>query len=657
MGYPEQREAHDTTVETPYSGVITAFDSLLAIGSLYPPEHVRCREIANKFIGEWEAAMPSSQALHLRVGEDELFLGPAKIGLDSPAAKRVHGILSSVAADWMTIAPGMSSQDLLSFASRLVEIRHQVVASRSLHQIEFSCLPKGINLHQREFGGRVTASSTLEPHVDHARAAMQRISRSLESENLTEEQRSRLRNLAEETLSKLIERVEKSPSNPTFTTTGNKRTLDEVLVLGAQAVQKAMGELVQSHANDTTGILSILEATEQALALSDDRETVELLTKILRDMSDELGETACDDSHHDLKTNEDEHELSVIELCEALGAWALPDVDFDFAELEDRSLYLSILLDTVFVDSGPVAHPKISQILVEELATPLDCRERELLRGTLQHQLERVSETIADRSLPILLKVFRHSESESAAVFLRDVCDGASERVLEIAWPHITNEILIGLDGLAPGISRSLHRLVALAPPKSMREGIPRLNRLEAIASGRLSERVFCPPINELYSVYESLLFSDRGDIIGSLLLRAFKSSAPRIKGTKALCCISDYSRTHQALMVEFLRSIASGQASEKLTGMLGRIVVSTLSTLPQKRRREDWIPTAIETLCDPRIDGVRSVLVEIMRARHFFLFPIWPKACRRAAREALKALDSAGAEDSESPTRTGVQG
>ena len=108
MGEPERDASFTAAVDPRLSGVISALDRLLAIGSLYPPGHVRCREVAEEFIRAWRAMEPRDRALRLGVTGDGLVVQSTEIGLEEPAAKRVHDILSSVAVDWLSIESGAS---------------------------------------------------------------------------------------------------------------------------------------------------------------------------------------------------------------------------------------------------------------------------------------------------------------------------------------------------------------------------------------------------------------------------------------------------------------------------------------------------------------------------------------------------------------------
>lgn len=620
--------------------IVAALDRFFSLCTLYPADHIRIVEARNEFQQNVVEVIGKSGTLHIEGAREGLFVHSQVLGVEYQGVRRFQEILHSIGINRIEILPSASAEDLHRLASLLLKYKHQAEASQGFRQFEFPDLPPTVRIAQREFGKRQGRASGNALGSERIEAAIESTLRILEERDIGEEKLETCQRIIEKVLTKVVERVElESPSSGASSMCFD-RSLDDMLELGVHAIQHAMTELLPDDGK-IDDLRNLFESAEKAVALSDDRESVELLIDVLRQASRESMYEEERDAPKGDEGNESGCELSLEELRKSLADFVASAAPFRSLKPKDRGEHLSILAQLLFHYPTPKVLAAIGSELSRSLSGKLLPRERHVLLSACRQLLGQPDKALVDRSLPLVLKPLRLSKSESLARFLLDLDEPSSPGARENIWPHLVNEVLLGLEGEKGKLVQELHRLAADPPEQIMFQEIPRLERLDAMRERLFSKKIFHPPVMELFPLFTVLLSSDQSVMIGSFLLNGFQTNPPDWTGSEALAFLTEYDPGHRAFFVRLLREAREAQKSRILQHLAGKIIIEGLPSLPEERRDESWVPGAIRALGVLEIREAVPHLQEILDARKFFMLPLWPAACRRSAREALLALGS----------------
>jgi len=287
----EQRTDHAVALSDERADLLTALERLFAIGAFYPPGHARCVQVAESFRAAMAPLLAGAPALTIDTGRDALALQGHIVGLQSRAAAKLHGLLAELAIARLEIDAAVSPRDLHDLVAFLIQARHQLDSAYGFQRVEFAALPPTVRAHQREFGRRVGGGAGCEATAELVEAAVGHIMRELESASVPESVREKYRGVFSRMFERAAERLELAAQAPGGGRSPFARSLEEVLDLGVHAVQRSLDQLL-SHGDGLDDLARVFAQAERAIALSDDRESVELMVDVLRQAAHDADEAA-----------------------------------------------------------------------------------------------------------------------------------------------------------------------------------------------------------------------------------------------------------------------------------------------------------------------------------------------------------------------------
>jgi len=630
--------ARDLGAPAGFSDLAGAFDRLLTVGSFYPPEHVQCRDVAAEFRRQLVSALGGRPALRITVVPDGIMMQSERLESRVPGVRRIGQLLSSLAVDRMEIDASVALDELLAFAALMIKLRLQAMTSSRFGQFDFKDFPPSIRIHQREFGKRLRGTPVKASGRSGAEAAVAHVLHALQGLKASDEKPAAWLEMVEGLLKKAVTRVDTSYAPGTGPQGGFARSLDQVLDLGAEAIQRAAVDLFSQAGDGIDELQSLFFSAEKALALSDNPETMEIMLDVLRKAARESGEPAEDSSpREEIEMSETECELSVSELCGALEDYAPASLTLEMTASGDRSEMLRILLEFLFQKTSEKTSIRVREEIVEQLSGDLTPGERSALVTALKGLAVAVDRARIDIYLPFIVHSLRQFESRAATAFLVELCGDRDPEVLGAVWPHLVNEALLCAEPLTSPLTGRLHELIAEVPRDLILKEAHRLYAAETLGTGEISKDLMRPPVPQLCSVFECLLFSPRADLIGSVLLRGLQARPPDWPEAAALGLIPTYATSRRAFLIEVLRALPTGDRSSDLEEMAGSVILERLPALTRRQRSESWTPRAIEALGRLKTQGSDRFLEAIMKGRRLWIFPDWPGPCRAAARRARR--------------------
>lgn len=596
----------------------TALARLFLVAPLYPADHERSRSAADACLDALRDR-GSIAAVQLEVVRAGFRVGGAPVALDASPLERLHRDLSALGIARLEIDAAATPEDLHRVATALLEARRRVGSTHAFRQLELDGLPGSIRVAQREFGRR-TSDATSAASV---RAAVEGVLEACEGSS--EETQALVRSALERVFGSVVETLcEGRLARVAGQTFG--RSLDDVLAIGAAALRSAMEDLVASG-GDSTDLQGLFGAAEKALAVANDRESVEVMLSVLRKSSDEL--------RHDAEPRIDgaRYELSVEALGAALEAYGPDAPAFVPPGPVDRCEELSILLHLLLASAPGDDREKIEASLGACLARPLDGAETSFLGNTVRALAARGDSRVVDCVIPPLVRGLR--QERAAGDFLVRISAAASPGELDALWPHLANELLVAEARLDPRVREDLEGRIGAADQGPREVRIERLLRLDAATSQRFAAEAFDPPPPVLFPVFEAFVARAIPGF-AEALLAGFQRHPPSLPGAEAVLVFRDAGASCRSFLIALLRDGRVERASEPLEGVARRILATELAGLRGRDAAADWAPRAIVALGRIATPTERSLLREIRRGFRIWPPRRWPRPCREAARSAL---------------------
>jgi hypothetical protein len=267
----------------------------------------------------------------------------------------------------------------------------------------------------------------------------------------------------------------------------------------------------------------------------------------------------------------------------------------------------------------------------------LEPLEVSALVKTTREILGRNDPGLVDRTLPGIMRALRPAKGDCLAAFVAELCRLST--TTELLWPHLVNELLMGLEGRDRRERRLFHTMAAGLPEKTMERNLSRLEGLPALAQGQLAKSIFDPPESTLFPLYAILLGTAQGEVIGGLLCKGLSSRKPSWPGMEALKFISHFQPHHAELLAGLLREDQVEEKSYALRESACALINEGLLSLAPGERDQGWIIGPIQALGSLQIEEGRRSLGRIVSQRKWVVFPAWPAPCREEAKRALHRL------------------
>jgi len=278
----------------------------------------------------------------------------------------------------------------------------------------------------------------------------------------------------------------------------------------------------------------------------------------------------------------------------------------------------------------------VFRILSEDNLTEQDLA---VARGSISAILKTGSREIIDGALPLFLTPLRNFHPQLVGPLWLEAWKSLREIDNQrLAWPHLVNELLLGIEWEDPGAKLALYESLSRINVGDGKAMLDRLEELKALKSKKISPEIFHAPAPLLYSVHLVLLDSSVSKEHGPKMFgRLFHQRAQRLSNL-LITVMGEYRHSNKLIFQAILDQGVDEKTKPKLEDLGSRMLANTLRNLEPESRDDLWVSDAITWLGRLDPDRAKTVLTRILKEKKFFLFPLWPAECRDAARRALSA-------------------
>ncbi len=280
--------------------------------------------------------------------------------------------------------------------------------------------------------------------------------------------------------------------------------------------------------------------------------------------------------------------------------------------------------------------------MTRELIADAGCGERDLL--VARDALRTIFRTgwngrTALRARALLEPIREHHHDRLGWLWLsawEGLLDAAHK---EAAWPLLVDDLLAGMTWDDP--DARLQLLTELSDVLTG-ERLDLLVRLEALPSLRahvVSADILDAPAPVLYPVYRLILRSSLSIAFAPRLLARMAEQKPHPLVTQLLAMSGEYDRANLRLYQAMLDQGIATRVDAQLDDLAGRHIRGVLTRLADDELSLPWVPGAITWLAELPVSGVEQILRAIVAEKRWGMIPVWPEACREAAREGLERM------------------
>jgi len=246
-------------------------------------------------------------------------------------------------------------------------------------------------------------------------------------------------------------------------------------------------------------------------------------------------------------------------------------------------------------------------------------------------------DAIADLAVPMFCVPLRRYHPELLAQTWAEAWIRLeNEEQRERAWPHLVNDILLGMAWEDPTLQFRLYEDFTKFDIEPCPGLLDRLEDLQALREEHMAPDLFHAPAPLLYTVHRVLLNCSMGREHGERMQeRLIHQRASRLADT-LLMAMGDFKLANRAIYTAILAQSNNRRLEPQIRDLGSRLLRPAIIRLEKEERQVPWLPEAIRWLgkLDPK--KARPVLEKILNEKKFFFFPAWPSECRVAAQDGL---------------------
>lgn len=614
------------------ASLLTTLDRLLTVGTYYSTDHEQYVRAVEDACAQLVRAITPRSAMSLEIAAKGLLIEGQVVDVHHRAARKVHDLLVPLNLARLEFSRQLTPADLHSALATLQEQRLKLGQAEGFRQVVIDDLPATVSVATRRIGtaadhvslGDLLGDWDSDAPADaapDAEADWRRLARDLKT-------------LANQFLGSL----EPASSPAADRTAGARGMLPTAPQIAA--LREALRRLLEVRP-DPAELLRLIQHVKTALELSRDPGTVDLAFRL---MSREMGveaEAAQEPVKPGLREDLSFTAEMLARSCAELGARnvavAQPHVS---ARRDVVAITLKLLVDA---PEEPLRSRCQAAFEASIAATDFGADELAAIAATFAVAVERGVDLV-DRALPPVLGAVRHRHPEHLAGLWERLwhVDAAARPAL---WPHLVNDLLLGLDPAPQSAVLQLWMEANAVDPEAATDLATRVGRLAALAddgaAAHLGDLMLVPAsrTGAVLSVLMGCRLANRlGPLLHQALLRGQGNELARVMAA----ALGEYEPTHRRLYADLARELGAAAPSPRLARQAADVLTKTLAQLTPAERREPWTATAIAWLPSLAGGAARSTLTRIVSQRRLLVLAAWPAACREAAAEALDRLRAA---------------
>jgi hypothetical protein len=612
--------------------LLKSMDKMLTLGSYYSTGHDQYILASNEAAQAMVQAISPRTSLTLEITSEGLMIGDQQVAHAHRHVRQIHELLVPLNIAQLEIGHQLTGEDLRKALAVLQDHKLKMVHSDSFQEVVIHNLPESVRSVSRsvveaqaERDGRGAPGSEAMG-LD----ALLGIPGGADEEAVPENER-----LAKEFM-ELVNQILKNLEQflPEQGAEGEGFGQSVVSRSELQALRQGLERLVEINPTPRQ-LLNLIAHARSALDLSRDASRTDLVFQVLR--KDLIGGAGWKAGMEAARIQDFSYAWTVDGLLREMRSMSEEGTDnLDPAQgaVENHTAMCLYLLGT-----DPPA--SLRQSLEASLAA---LWSRQAFRpDDLTPALEAVKAGLnsgfaetADHLIASLAEALRGGQPTLVGEFWDLIRQVASPEDLPIVWPHLVNDVLLGLGTLDAEKRRQLLSWAGSISPEGAEAQLPRLLERPALSKRRGAADLFQAPVTELYSVHRALASSPLASWLGRSL-QAHLKSRPFSNLVKAVMTIfPGHQATNLSFYLELMAQPDPRLMDPELKERVAVLLMGSLGELPRAQRAEPWVAGALASLGELEVPVAEPLLEQVVRSKRWLFFMEWPEPCRVMAAKAL---------------------
>lgn len=601
------------------AALLRALDKLLTLGAYYSSGHAQYLQAAEEAAAAIRGAIGSRRSLSLEITAEGLMVLGQQVDPHQRQVRQVHDLLVPLNIARLEISAFLTTDHLRQALEVLQQHRVRLGSASSFQEIVIEGLPATVrtvsrSVLQGEATSALSDENWLPPLTDGPEGDSERLAREFM-----------------ELVTEILDNLEQSEAQagPVGGAAGN-------LELSRQKIAElraALRRLIEVRPSPRE-LLQLIAHARSALELSHDPRRTDLVFQILRK---ELVEDFADKERRTRASAREIHyRLEIDQLAEAV---AQLDIRAGVMEPPEKGALESHLAICLYLLAGdPVDSLRQSSVSgLAELFSRPDFRAENLepCLTAIAEALDSGYPDWVDALVSALSSALRQGRPKLIGAFWQGVREAARHEDLLVLWPHLVNDILLGLGRIDPEVGRNLLLWAGKISPEGALAQLDRLEKLPALAGDKAVADLFKIPLALLYPVHVTLA---RTRLAGWLSRGLYVSmrARPATPLIRALMGALEYQPDFLDFYLELVAQSRGGEPSPRLKAKAGALLMGILQDLPREKREEPWVPVALDGLAQLGVDEARPLFRAILDSRRLVFLKSWPPECRKVAAWAL---------------------
>jgi hypothetical protein len=623
-----------------HTELFVALDRLLTIGSYYTPEHPRYQDVAAGAHAALTKNMVGGVKLEIECSSEGFWVHNVYIEGDQNETHRVYELMTTLNLALLEIHSGVSTKDLHEAVTILKNFQVTQAGKKTYEEVQITGLPYTIEVTSQSLyvktrggiSGRGRARTGLADNyiIPDANLVPTPDGQKLERKFLS-------------IVSGIMANGDPTKLGDADDEGVNDQLLsDWVPDSAVNSIKEIMAALKRTN-TDPMIMEHLIGYAQAALELTADPFLVELIFQRLRKetgLKTQKSKSLLENRPKPKNPTKGpvKYTMTPDQMNEAIAELtAASEVPED---LLAPSTADCLGICTQILCSAPTEHmiqgigTTVFRILSEDNLTEQDLA---VIRGSISAILKTGSREIIDGALPLFLTPLRNFHPRFVGPLWLEAWKSLREIDNQrLAWPHLVNELLLGIEWDDPGAKLALYESLSRIDVGDGKAMLERLEEMKALKSKKISPEFFHAPAPLLYSVHlvllDSSVFKDHGP---KMFGRLFHQRAQRLSNL-LIIIMGEYRHSNKLIFQAILDQGVDEKIKPKLEDIGSRMLANTIRNLEPESREDLWVVDAITWLgrLDPK--RAQTVLTRILTEKRFFLFPVWPAECREAVRRAL---------------------
>ncbi len=633
-------------ISAEHSELFRALDRLLTIGSYYTPDHARYQEVAREAHASIRTNLMGAASLEIECTTEGFYVHDIFIEGNQRATQRIFNLMDTLNIALLEIQAAASATDLNEAMTTLKQHQVTFAGAQDYEEIEIVGLPDTIvttsqSLYVRTRdrtagpgGTRPRAGSADHYIIPDANLVATPDGQKLEREFLG-----------------IITSIMRSGDPTKLKNLDSDEARNEILGRwvsdsAVHTIKDIMGALKKTN-SDPMILEHLIGHAQSALELTGDPELVELVFERLRK---ETGIKS--DKPKPLLSNRPKPKNPK---KRAVKYTMTPDqMNGIIDELNEEAVMPEDLLGPSTADCIGICTQVLCSAPTEQMAQGIGSTLFRILSvetlpdedvrvsvSALMTILKTGSRDAVDTAMPMFFSPLRKFHPRH----LGPMWLGVWKSLVEIdhkrlAWPHLVNELLLGVEWEDPTQKLALFESLSRVRVGDGEEMLERLQELQALREKTMAPDLFHAPAPLLYPVHIVLLGSTVSREHGPKLHERIAHQRANRLANLLIGIMGEYKQSNKLIYQAMLEQGVSEKITPKLQDLGSRLLKATVMNLDPELRHELWVSEAVSWL--GRLDAKRAepALAKILKEKKYFFFPVWPSECRQAAREILAARD-----------------